>query len=268
MQAVKQPVCAEVVQARAWDDVARGGERLLGGVLTRVGLGLAAIMVAVAGTPDVLAQSAPSGDAAQVPSVASAAGVSAAKPLAVADVVSRVVGEWEGSVQARREARDGSVASSASVAGISARSVSAGEASAVVVGAAFGAPLDGALSWDARAGTASWCFGSDAPVRGAGVASSDGASIVFRAPADAAGVFVEQVVRLESESRVQVELVRVTPTKDAQGHAGAPKRETLVRLDVARLTAGETSLAASNFDASPQRVALAGVGSSVATAGE
>jgi hypothetical protein len=262
MQAVKQPVCAEVVQGRAWDDVARGGERRISGVLTRVGLGLAAIMVAIAGTPDVLAQSAPSGDEA------SSSVSSAAKPLAVADLVSRVVGEWEGSVQARREAKDGRTASSASVAGISARSVSAGEASAVVVGAAFGAPLDGALSWDARAGTASWCFGSDAPVRAASVASSDGTSIVFRAPADAAGVFVEQVVRLENESRVQVELVRVTPSKDAQGNPGAPTRETLLRFDVARLAPGETSLAASNYDASPQRVALAGSGSSVAAASE
>lgn len=173
-----------------------------------------------------------------------------AKPATVADLVARVPGEWEGSVQVCTQSSS-DTRTSASIVGLSA-SASQQSASAVFAGAAFGKPFDGALVWNSVDASATWVIGqSKQAVRGALVSSTPGSLTFASAPEPIAGNAAssqrfEQVVRFSEEGGIRIELSRVVSS--AQGQ----QREKLASIDVVKLPAGEPSLASGMAQQSPQ----------------
>lgn len=178
---------------------------------------------------------------------------SLAKSVSVRDLVSRVSGEWEGSVQVHAASTSKDARNSASVVGLSA-SLSGSICSAVFAGAAFGKPFDGALVWNASDNSATWVVGdAKQAVRASLVSSTPGMLTFASAPEPMSGSAkdapmqrFEQVVRLDQEGHVKIELSRVVSS--AQGE----QRERIASLDVVKLAAGEPSLASGLASGSAQ----------------
>lgn len=177
-----------------------------------------------------------------------------AKSASVRDLVSRVAGEWEGSVQVHAANAGNNARNSASIVGLSANVANA-TCSAVFAGAAFGKPFDGALVWNASDDSATWVLGdSTAPIQAALVSSSPGVLTFASVPepipaakdAPCQTQHHEQVVRLEQDGHVKIELSRVVTTPQGQ------QRERIACLDVVKLPAGEPSLASGMASTSPQ----------------
>lgn len=183
---------------------------------------------------------------------------SLARSATVSDLVSRVQGEFEGSVQVQSNPGAKDARNSASIVGISA-TVSKGTCSAVFAGAAFGKPFDGAMVWNANDNSASWVVGDLRAVRGSLVASAPGVLTFASAPEPVKGEkdaaqkdervaamqHYEQVVRLDQEGNIRIEVSRVVSIAQSQ------QRERIASFDVVKLPDGTPSLASGMASASP-----------------